>query len=302
MYKIIGADGKEYSSVSLEQLQRWVGEGRVNAQTRVQQEGEPEWRTAAELPELSAFFAAAAPEPAVISKAAEEEQKKGLAITSFVLGLVSFVGCLTVLTGIPAIICGHLARTRVRRLPNEYGGGGFAIAGLVLGYLSIAFFVCLLAVFLPAFAKARAAAQSVACANNLRQVGLAFRSWDLNHNDQFPFNVGTNAGGTLEWCAVGRNGFDQQAVRHFQVMSNELCSPRILICPSDCSKRAAPDFHSLQSSNISYQLCTGPAITESNATEVLAVCPIHGHALRCDGTVQQRRRPGIGLPRLNGDL
>jgi hypothetical protein len=59
MYRIIGADGKEYGPISAEQLRQWITEGRVNAQTRVLAEGATEWKTVAETPE----FAAAAPSP-----------------------------------------------------------------------------------------------------------------------------------------------------------------------------------------------------------------------------------------------
>jgi uncharacterized membrane protein len=44
MYKIIGADKKEYGPVSAEQLRQWVAEGRVNAQTSIQAEGATEWK------------------------------------------------------------------------------------------------------------------------------------------------------------------------------------------------------------------------------------------------------------------
>ena len=49
MYKIIGADGREYGPVTVEQLRQWIAEGRANAQTRVQAEGTNEWKS------LSAF-------------------------------------------------------------------------------------------------------------------------------------------------------------------------------------------------------------------------------------------------------
>jgi hypothetical protein len=63
MYKIIGADQKEYGPVSAEHLRQWIKEGRVNAQTLARPEGETEWKP------LSAFaeFAEApgtAPPPA----------------------------------------------------------------------------------------------------------------------------------------------------------------------------------------------------------------------------------------------
>jgi len=39
MYKIIGADGKEYGPIPAEQLREWIAEGRANAQTKVLPEG-----------------------------------------------------------------------------------------------------------------------------------------------------------------------------------------------------------------------------------------------------------------------
>ena len=60
MYKIIGADGKEYGPVTAEQLRQWITEGRANAQTRVQADGETEWKTMGELPEFASSLSAAA--------------------------------------------------------------------------------------------------------------------------------------------------------------------------------------------------------------------------------------------------
>ena len=57
MYKIIGADQKEYGPVSAEQLRAWIVEGRVNALTRILPEGAIEWKVLGDLPE----FAAASP-------------------------------------------------------------------------------------------------------------------------------------------------------------------------------------------------------------------------------------------------
>src|SRR5262245_48361390 len=54
MYKIIGADEKEYGPVSAEILKQWIAHGRVNAQTRVLPEGATEWKPLGEIPELAA--------------------------------------------------------------------------------------------------------------------------------------------------------------------------------------------------------------------------------------------------------
>ncbi len=58
MYKIIGADGKEYGPITTEQLKQWFAEGRVNAQTKVQAEGSTEWKTLGEFPELGTIQSA----------------------------------------------------------------------------------------------------------------------------------------------------------------------------------------------------------------------------------------------------
>lgn len=56
MYKIVGADGREYGPISLEQLRQWIAEGRANALTRVLPEGATEWKTLSELPEFAGTF------------------------------------------------------------------------------------------------------------------------------------------------------------------------------------------------------------------------------------------------------
>jgi hypothetical protein len=213
-----------------------------------------------------------------------------LAITSFVLGLLSLL-CLALLTGLPAIICGHIAHARARRLPAQYGGAGLAIAGFVLGYVGLALWLILLpAMLLPALARAQGQAQSATCANNLMGIGLAFKTWAIDNHDQFPFNVSTNSGGTLELCAPGPDGYDRNAALHFMVMSNELSTPRVLVCPSDSRKSFALSFQNLQPANVTYLLRSGPGVEDTNPATVLVVCPIHNNVVLTDGSVQRRPR------------
>jgi TM2 domain-containing membrane protein YozV len=54
MYKIIGADGREYGPVGVDQVKQWIAEGRANAQTRAQAEGGADWRSLADLAEFHA--------------------------------------------------------------------------------------------------------------------------------------------------------------------------------------------------------------------------------------------------------
>ena len=233
MYKIVGADGKEYGPVSIQQMRQWRAEGRINAQTRVQEAGASVWKTAADFPELGFSPTTGVPGPGSapppLPTGQGAGQQDGLAIASFVLGLLSLV-CIGPLAGIPAIICGHVARGRARRLPGLYGGGGFALAGLIMGYVSLLIILVILpAMLLPALSRAKGKAQSISCANNMKQIGLAFRTWAIDNNGNFPFNVSTNSGGTLELCLPGSDGFDRNAAFHFRVMSNELSTPKILV-------------------------------------------------------------------------
>ena len=58
------------------------------------------------------------------------------AIWSLVLGILSFL-CFGLFTGIPAVICGHVARSKIRQSQGSLTGGGMALAGLILGYIGI---------------------------------------------------------------------------------------------------------------------------------------------------------------------
>lgn len=225
-----------------------------------------------------------------------------MAITSMVLGITSLT-CLGILTGIPAIILGHISHGRARKSPGQYAGGGMAIAGFVMGYLSLLVTLVILpALVLPALAAAKRQAQVInsennnssdnnsqlkRSENNLKQIGLAFRIWEGDNGDQYPFNVSQAKGGVKELCKTDSNGFEKNPAAVFMVMSNELSTPRILVCPNDPQKQAATDFSSLTADNISYQLRSGPDINDSHPDEILAVDPINGLVLRCDGSVQR---------------
>lgn len=61
MYKIIGADQKEYGPVTGDQIRQWIADGRVNGQTPAQAEGAPEWKPLSGFPEFADAPAAGVP-------------------------------------------------------------------------------------------------------------------------------------------------------------------------------------------------------------------------------------------------
>jgi hypothetical protein len=209
-------------------------------------------------------------------------QQKGLAITSLVLGLLSLT-CFSFLTGIPAIICGHLARARARRSPEQYGGAGLALAGLITGYIGL---VALPALLLPGLAAAKRYAEAISCSNQMKSIGVSFRTWAIDHDGNYPFDLSTNQGGTMEFSALGIDGSDSSAARIFQVMSNELSTPKILVCPGDSKRHPALDFQNLLPANVSYRVYSGTNVNETHPGVILADCPFHNNVLLTDGSVQ----------------
>src|SRR5436190_304169 len=60
MFKIIGADQKQYGPIPTDQIRQWISEGRVNGQTMACAEGTDEWKPLSSFPEFG-FTAAPAP-------------------------------------------------------------------------------------------------------------------------------------------------------------------------------------------------------------------------------------------------
>jgi len=114
-----------------------------------------------------------------------ESQRKGLAIVSLVLGIISFFtfGLLGV-GAIMGIILAAIAMSRVKHEPRKYGGRGMAIAGLVLSITSLATVVpvgIIAAIAVPNLLAARMAANEGSAIHSLRTIYSA----ELTYQGQF---------------------------------------------------------------------------------------------------------------------
>jgi hypothetical protein len=123
-----------------------------------------------------------------ISNLPAEPKNCSLAVWSLVLGILAIVlVCIGPLFAIPAVICGHMAHSRIKRSAGALTGGGLALGGLITGYLSIALIPIIgmmAAIAIPNFVKARNAAQMNMCISNLRQIDGAKQQWALENKKQ----------------------------------------------------------------------------------------------------------------------
>lgn len=115
--------------------------------------------------------------------------------------------------------------------------GGFTLIELlcVIAIISI-----LAAMLLPAITRGKNYAHRVSCASNLRQVGMAYRSFQNDHGGRFPMQVSVRDGGiqdTISTCLCCAS-----VVNTLQVLSNELVNPKLLYCPSDVSREPGTNF------------------------------------------------------------
>jgi prepilin-type processing-associated H-X9-DG protein len=83
------------------------------------------------------------------------------------------------------------------------------------------------------------------CANNLKNIGLAFRIFATDNNDLFPFQIE----GPLGTKSLNRR---DDAFKQFLALSNEISTPTIVLCPQDPQKIRAEHWTHFSNANVSY--------------------------------------------------
>jgi len=112
-------------------------------------------------------------------------------------------------------------------------------------FLILAAIALVLVVLSSTLARTHTRSSRISCICCLKQVGLANRLWANDYGDQYPF-ASTNATSSLAFAN------SPQVFRHYAIMSNELNTPKILVCPADTKRTRATDFVKFSNANVSY--------------------------------------------------
>ncbi|HEY0455308.1 MAG TPA: DUF4190 domain-containing protein [Verrucomicrobiae bacterium] len=139
MYRILGADQKEYGPVNAEQIRQWILERRLGPQSLIMVEGTVGWKPLSLFPEFSQTLAGAGlnvsaqPTPGVVYGTAPASPQNQLALWSLIVACLSWVClCVTPFGGILSIIFGFLALAELKKSPHQTGKN-LALAGIIIG-------------------------------------------------------------------------------------------------------------------------------------------------------------------------
>ncbi len=75
-------------------------------------------------------------------------QNQTLAIVSLILGILSVLCCAWFLPGIVAVVLGFMAKSKAEQNPNEYGGRGLALGGIITGGISVVLGIIVMILYL----------------------------------------------------------------------------------------------------------------------------------------------------------
>jgi len=155
----------------------------------------------------------------------QQKQMVGVAVASLVLGIAGMI-LIGPLGSIPAVICGHIAKSRIKKNPDVLTGGGMALAGLILGYVQIGFIVIIIPLLvipmvLPAIQGATTKANATSTGNNGSQVWKALYSDNLERDQNGDATIWPEKNGKIDVGIDGNEDMQSYATstEYFKICS-----------------------------------------------------------------------------------
>ena len=164
-YFIIGGDGKEYGPKPDSEVREWIAAGRLNTQSQIREQSDPNWRVLEDFPEFANYLFGATPStPSIPTPSApaiqqyqqpypqygyqEQSTTNGMAITGMVMGILSLVTicCYGFPFTLLGIIFSAIGLSQIKKSNPRQSGKGMAIAGLICSILSFLIYAALIIV------------------------------------------------------------------------------------------------------------------------------------------------------------
>lgn len=189
-------------------------------------------------PQPASAPAAAAPAPATSTAStpwqgvpparpyAGQPQTDGKAVGSLILGILAIFP-FGFLAGIPAVILGHLSRKSVRESLGRLQGEGMALAGLIMGYVSVVAIPMILiiaAIAIPSLLRSRMLANESAAATTVRTLNTSqFAYADKYPSVGYAHDLATLGTGPAMNCTAGV-GTVEHACLIDRPLGNPICT------------------------------------------------------------------------------
>ena len=195
----VARDGQKFGPFSPEEITARLASGELRPTDLAWAEGRPDWCPLSAFPGIVSATgtppppprATAAPPPLQRLPGGNAPVTSGLAISSLVCGILSFT-LLPILASIPAIICGHMALSEIKRSPGAIGGRGMALTGTIMGYITVAILpiIVVIAILagmaLPVFSQVQLRAKQTKSLSQAKQIATGCKIYALDHDGAFP--------------------------------------------------------------------------------------------------------------------